>query len=129
MIERAKARAKLIRPLLIPFLLYIVLLTFSLRWMDDHPDSPWRYVVALTPMVPGIWIAINMLRAIQKLDELERRVLLEGVAVSFMGTFILVLSLGFLQMAGFPLVNGVYIGFFMVVLWLVAKLVIHRNYR
>lgn len=128
MIERAKARVKLIRPLLIPFLLYILMLTFSIRWIGDHSDSPWRYVVALTPMVPGVWIAINVLRAIQKLDELERRILLEGIAVSFMGTFILVLSLGFLQMAGFPLVNGAYIGFFMVALWLVAKLVIHRNY-
>ena len=128
MIERARARAKLIRPLLIPLVLYIGTIVFSMIWLESNPGSSWRYAVALTPMLPGIWIAIGVVRAIQKLDEMERLVLLEGIAVSFMGTLILVLSLGFLQIAGFPPVSGVYIGFFMVVLWLVAKLAIHRRY-
>ena len=128
MIERAKARVKLIRPLLVPLVLYIGLLAISIRWMEGHQDSAWRYAIALTPMLPGIWIAAGIVRAIQKLDELERRILLEGMAVSFMGTLMLVLSLGLLQLAGFPPVSGVYIGFFMVVFWLAAKLVIHRKY-
>ena len=128
MIERAKARAKLIRPLLFPLVLYIGLLAFSMSWLKGHPGSAWRYGVALTPMLPGMWIAVGVVRAIQKLDELERRILLEGLAVAFLGTLILVLSLGFLQLAGFPPVSGVYIGFFMVVLWLAAKLAIHRKY-
>jgi hypothetical protein len=129
MIERAKARAKLVRPLLVPLVLYMGFLTFSMNWLNGHPQSTWRYGVALTPMIPGIWIAIGVARAIQKLDEMERLVLLEGMAASFMGTLILVLSLGFLQLAGFPAVNGVYIGFFMTVLWLLAKLTIHRRYE
>ena len=129
MIERAKARVKLIRPLLIPLILYIGLLFLSMRWVANHPDSPWRYAAALTPMIPGVWIAIGVVRAIQKLDELERMILLEGLAVSFMGTLILVLSLGFLEIAGFPPISGVYIGLFMVVLWLAAKLIIHRTYE
>jgi hypothetical protein len=129
MIERAKSRVKLIRPLLIPLVLYIGLLVVGLNWLDDHPDSAWRYGVALTPMLPGIWLAVGVVQAIQKLDELDRRILLEGMAMSFMGTLVLVLSLGFLQMAGFPPLNGAYIGFFMVLLWLVAKLLIHRKYE
>jgi hypothetical protein len=130
MIERAKARARLIRPLLVPLVLYIGFLIFSMNWLDRHPNqSAWRYGIALTPMIPGIWIAIGIVRAIQKLDEMERLVLLEGIAASFMGTLLLVLSLGFLQLAGFPAVNGVYIGFFMSVLWLFAKLAIHRRYE
>jgi hypothetical protein len=128
MIERIKARAKLIRPLLVPFILYVGLLSVSLNWMEAQENSLWRYLIALLPMVPGVWIAIGVYRAIKKLDELERLILLEGIAVSFVGTFILVLSLGLLQIAGFSSVNGVYIGFFMVVLWLIAKLSIHRGY-
>ena len=129
MIERIKARAKLIRPLLIPMVLYIGFLLISHNWVAENADSPWRYFVSLIPMVPGIWIAIGVVRAIQQVDEMERLILLEGIAVSFMGTFILVLSLGFLQTAGFPPVSGVIIGFFMVVLWLIAKLTIHRRYE
>ena len=129
MIERFKARAKYIRPLLIPLILYIGFLMLSLNWVESNPNSLWRYLISLLPMVPGIWIAIGIVRAIQQLDEMERLILLEGMAVSFMGTFILVLSLGFLQIAGFPPVSGVYIGLFMVVLWLVAKLIIHRRFE
>ena len=128
MIERFKARAKLIRPLLVPLILYLGLLTYSMRWVNAHADSNWRYLIVLLPMVPGIWIAIGVLRAIQKLDEMERLILLEGIAVSFMGTLILVMSLGLLQTAGFTPVNSIYIGFFMAVLWLIAKLSIHRRY-
>ncbi len=129
MIERMKARAKLIRPLLVPLILYVGLLAFSLNWVEGHPDSPWRFLITLIPMGPGTWIAIGIVRAIQQLDEMERLILLEGIAVSFMVTFILVLSLGLLQTAGFPPVSGVYIGFFMVILWLIAKLAIHRRYE
>jgi len=128
MIERFKARAKLIRPLFFPLLLYIGLLSFSINWLGRHPASTWRYAVALTPILPGIWIAVGVVQAIRRLDELERRILLEALSVSFMGTLILVLSLGFLQFAGLPAVNGAYIALFMTVLWLVAKLVIHRKY-
>jgi hypothetical protein len=129
MIERAKARAKLVRPLFVPLILYIAALVFSMNWLETYPDFPWRYAVALTPMIPGLWIAAGVVRAIQRVDEMERLILLEGIAVSFMGTLILVMSLGFLQIAGFPPQSGVYIGLFMVVLWLIAKLAIHRGYE
>ena len=127
MIERAKARAKLIRPLLIPLILYIGLLALSTSPLAGRCRAPWRYWVALTPMIPGIWIGLGVFRAIQKLDELERLVLMEGVVVSFIVTLILVLSLGFLQNVGFPLINCIYIGFAMIMIWLIAKLVLHRG--
>jgi hypothetical protein len=127
MIERAKARAKLIRPLLIPLVLYLIVSVLSAIWLEDNPDSTWRYVLALTPLLPGAWIAIGVFKAIKKLDEMEQLVLMEGIVVSFIATFILVISLGFLQSVGFPLVNGIYIGFFMVLVWFIAKLLIHRR--
>jgi hypothetical protein len=127
MIERAKSRVKLLRPLLIPFVIYILFLTLSSSWLGKHSDSPWRYAIALSPMLPGIWIAIGVFQAIQRLDEMERLVLMEGIVVSFIMTLILVLSLGLLQTAGFPLINGIYIGFVMILMWLIAKLIIHRG--
>lgn len=129
MIERAKERAKRVRPLLIPLGLYLALLWFSVNWLESNPQGAWRYGVALLPMLPGVWMAVGVLRSIQELDELERLILLEGIAVSFMGTLILVLSLGLLQIAGMPPVSGVYIGLFMLVAWLAAKLGLHRKYE
>jgi uncharacterized membrane protein (DUF485 family) len=129
MLERMKSRSKLVRPLLVPLILYVGVLAFSFNWLADNLESNWRYLVALLPMLPGIFIAFGVVRAIQKLDEMERKVMLESAAVSFMLTMILVMSLGLLNIAEFPPVNGIYIGLFMAIIWLIAKLWIHRSYE
>jgi len=129
MIERAKERFPLIRPLLIPMVLYIGLLAWSLNWLQSHPDSAWRYLVALAPMLPGIFIALGILRAIRRLDELAQKILLEGMSVSFFFTLILTLSLGLLSIAGLPQPNIVYISLFMVVMWLAGKLFFSGKYQ
>jgi len=129
MFERIKFRAKLVRPLLIPFVIYIGLLAFSISWLDGNLDSPWRFLIAALPLLPGLWIAFGIQRAIQQLDELERKTLLEGLVISFACTFVLALSLGLLGMAGLPQVNGMYIALFMVLVWLIGKLWSARSYR
>jgi hypothetical protein len=129
MIERAKERFPLIRPLLIPLVIYIGLLAWSLNWLQSHPDSAWRYAVALAPLLPGIFIALGIVQAIRKLDELAQKVLLEGLAISFAFTLVLTLSLGLLGMAGLPQPNAAYIAFFMIVMWLVGKLFFSRKYE
>jgi hypothetical protein len=129
MIERAKERFPLIRPLLVPLILYIGLLTWSVHWLEVHPDSTWRYAAALAPLLPGIFIALGIIRAVRRLDELAQKILLEGMAVSFFFTLILTLSLGLLGMAGLPQPNTVYISLFMVVMWLVGKLFFSGKYQ
>lgn len=129
MLERIKYRAKLVRPLLVPFVLYVGLLAFSLSWLEANPESTWRYPVALLPLLPGVFIAFGVVRAIGQLDELERKTLLDGMAISFACTFILLISLGLMGMAGLPQVNGMYIALFMALLWLVGKLWMTGRYR
>jgi hypothetical protein len=128
MIERAKERFPLIRPLLIPLLFYIGLLAWSLSWLEAHPYSTWRYLVVLAPMLPGVFIALGILRAVRRLDELAQKILLEGMGVSFVFTLVLTLSLGLLGMAGLPQPNAAYISLFMVVMWLAAKLFFGGKY-
>jgi hypothetical protein len=52
--ERAKERWALVRPLLIPFVLYLGLLVFAVSWLENNPHSPWRYPVVLLPLIPGL---------------------------------------------------------------------------
>ena len=129
MFERIKQRAKLIRPLLIPFIFYIGLLAFSIKWLEENPESSWRIAFALLPVIPGILIALGIVRAITQLDELERRILLEGIAFSFAMTFILVLSFGLLDLAGVTMLKGSYIALFMAIFMLIGKLLGNRKYR
>lgn len=129
MFERARERWALVRPMLIPLVLYLVLLVFAVTWLQNNPASRWTYLVALLPMIPGLFIAGGVVRAIRKLDELAQKTLLEAIAISFGFTLILTLSLGLLGMAGFPQPDGMYIALFMIVMALVAKLVLSRKYE
>lgn len=120
--DRIRYRLGLIRPLLVPLILYIGTLAFAMQWLAANPNTGWRYVVALAPMLPGIWMALGMLRAMVRLDELERRILLEAAAGSFAITLLLMLSMGLLGFAGLAQLNGVYIAGLMAMLWLLGKL-------
>jgi hypothetical protein len=92
-----------------------------MNWLPENPESPWRIGVALLPMIPGVMIAIGTYRAITKIDELERKILMDGIIFSFMLTIILVTSLGFLSLANVPMLNGIYISLLMMIFWLIGK--------
>ena len=127
--ERIRVRFRLIKPILPLVMVYVGLLVFSLHWIKTNPESPWKILVALAPMIPGLLIALGTVRAILKLDELEQKILLQGIAVSFICTLILVMSLGLAGIAGAPQLNGTWIGLIMVVLWLAGKLWANWRYR
>jgi hypothetical protein len=130
MIERMKERIPLVRPLLVPFVAYVAILLLSSNWLNSHPETPWKSAaIALLPMIPGIFIAQRVVRAILQLDEMQRRILLEAAAISFVGTFFLVLSIGLLAQVDVPQLNGTYIGLFMMVLAFLGKLWSSRRYQ
>ena len=122
-------RLQLVKSLLAPAVLLIGFELIAFSFFSARPESGWRYLVALLPVAPGIWLALGIVRISQRLDELERKNLQEGITFSFAGTLLLTLSLGFLNLAGLPPVNPTWIGLIMLVLWLVGKLWSGRLYR
>jgi hypothetical protein len=115
--------------LLVPAVLYIGLGLIVNHWLVSNPNSGWRNLVALLPMIPGLFLVFGIVRAIQRLDELSRKIILDSVAVSFMATLILVISLGYLGLAGLVQPNGVYISLFMLVVLLISKLIFSHRYQ
>jgi hypothetical protein len=98
--QRMRKWAQRIRPLLVPLILYLGLLALAVVWVPKMEISPWRYAVAVLPMVPGLFLASGIVRASSRLDEMENRILLEAVAFSFISTLILLLSFGLLGLTG-----------------------------
>ena len=127
--QRIKQRAQFIRPLLLPLILYIVLLAIAVTWVPDMQPSLWRYFVALLPMIPGIFLAFGILRVTIKIDEMERRILLEAVAFSFIFTLILLLSFGLLSLVGVQQPSTIMVVFIMCMLLVVGKLWGNWRYR
>jgi hypothetical protein len=128
MIERFKERLPLVRPLFVPLILYLGFLVMAITFINTSPDSPWRLPVLLAPMIPGLFLAIGAMKAIRKLDEMNRKIILESTAVTFAITLFITIAIGLLEIGNLVEINSVYIGLFMVLTWLAAKILITRRY-
>jgi len=127
--SRIKQRAKLIRPLLVPLILYLGLLAVAVVWAPKMEASPWSYVVALLPILPGLFLALGIVRMTSKIDEMERRIVLEAVAFSFIFTLILLLSFALLGLVGVPQPSNTWVVFIMAMLLIIGKFWGNWRYR
>lgn len=126
--KNMKERTQFIRPLLVPLIFYIGLLALFTSLVESRISSTWKIILALLPLAPGVFMAFGVVKVIRKMDELERKIQQGAIAFSFACTIILVLALGFLNMAGIPTPNPISISLFMVVAWFAAKLWFKRRY-
>src|SRR3954452_16164751 len=97
--DRAKARAYN-REFWPGMAAYMLVLAAVLRWggLDGH--SPWRFVWALAPVLPAAWTVAGVLRHVRRVDEYQRVLLLQSIAVGFAVAMLTAVTLGFLGIAG-----------------------------
>jgi hypothetical protein len=113
-------------------LAYVLLLVGSiwlLGTLAGGPMGPWRMVVALAPLLPGLLVVRAVVRQLDRLDELQRRVQLEALAFGFAATAVLTLGYGFLERAGLPRLSWILVWPLMAGLWLLGQLLATRRYR
>lgn len=127
--ERIKQRAKFLRPVFIPFVIYLGMLVGAMFWLPKHDTSPWRYLVVLVPMIPGSIMALMLVRAIGKFDEMEKRIIIEAAAFSFVFTFLFTTSMSFLETVGIHPLSGIYVNLFMVIFLIIGKFLGNWRYR
>ena len=93
------------------------------------PSAWWRIPLALTPMIPIIFAVRAFLRFFHRIDELQKRIQLEALALSFGVTCVVAFSYGLLEYAGFPLVSWSWIPPFMMALWSFGVCITSRRYQ
>lgn len=108
---------------------YVVVLIVSLLVIEQNPQAPWRYLLALAPVVPAFFALLAFVRFLGRMDELQRRIQLEALGLSFGATAILTFAYGFLENVGFPQISYIWILPLMVVLWGVGAGIASRRYR
>jgi hypothetical protein len=88
---------------------YVIVLTAVITWghLDGH--SSWRYVWALLPVIPALWIVRAVVRRIGRIDDYQRLLSLRGLAVGFAIAMLASLTVGFLGIAGLELPAGEWI--------------------
>jgi len=110
---------------------YIVVLFASIAWLQQDAGlaSPWRDLIALSPMLPAIFVIWAIMRQLYRLDELQRRVQFEALAFAFAGTAFLSFGYGFLEGLSYPRLSLFVVWPTMAVLWVVGLFVAARRYR
>jgi multisubunit Na+/H+ antiporter MnhB subunit len=109
---------------------YGAVLLISLLALNAMPhNSAWRPVVALLPMLPALGVVVAVVRVYRRIDELERRQLLESIGIAFAGTAVVTFAYGFLELVGFPRLSWFFVWVIMGGFWLGARLVNRLRYR
>ncbi len=107
---------------------YAVVLSLVLTLGGLDGTSGWRYVWAVLPVVPALWVVRAVLRHVGRVDDYQRLLLLQGLGTGFAVAMIAALTVGFLGIAGLDVRAG---GWFVygagMLGWALAGAVAHRR--
>ncbi len=107
---------------------YAIAVVVSIRGLQHNSTAPWKYGLALLPVFPALFIPVAVVDFFRKMDEMQQRIQLEALAFGFTAAAVLTLSYGFLQNAGLPAVNWIWVWPVMGVCWALGLAVAKRRY-
>ena len=116
------------REMTIGFIGYIIFLFGSIYWVKDHMETPWRFAVAVLPMLPLVYVARASVTRLMRLDELQKQIQLSALAVTVLATALITLTYGFLENVGAPHINVIWVWPLMGALWGIASYFSSRYY-
>ena len=109
---------------------YGIFLVVSIAALKALPaDSGWRIPLALLPMLPAAGVVAAVVRQLGRVDELQRRQLLESLSIAFAGSALVTFGYGFLENIGFPHISWFFVWTVMGALWAVGSFVTYLRYR
>lgn len=108
---------------------YAVIVVFSVWLLKGHEHTALGYGIAVLPIVPSVFALWAFLRYFRGMDELQRRIQLEAVAFSFVTTSFITLTWAFLQNAGLPRFDVIWVAPMLIFLWGVGACIAKRRYQ
>lgn len=107
---------------------YAATLVLSIVLINAAPTAPWRYAVALLPMIPAVGVLVAVLRQLRRMDELQRQIQFEALAFAFAGTALITFGYGFVENVGLPHLSWFFVWPIMAVLWVIGSAIAARRY-
>jgi hypothetical protein len=109
----------------------VLMIAVSLVNRLAAPGPVLRVVLAIVPVLPIAALAWAILRAIQRLDELQRRIQLDAMSAVFVSGIFVAVIYGQLQHAhvGLPDLNWAYFYPVQLVSWTIAYTIASRRYQ
>jgi hypothetical protein len=110
-------------------LAFLMVLAGSVTVIQANGEVSWRYLIAAVPAVPAGLVIWLFIRALSRLDEVQKRVQVQALGFSLAATALLTFGYGFLEGIGWPTMNGTLILPLMALLWGMGMIVIALRYR
>lgn len=79
---------------------YVLVLIAIIVLVDLDSAGGWKYPLVLLPIVPAVWGVRAVARHLGRIDEMQRSLQIDGMAVGFGLAMITAMTVGFLAMAG-----------------------------
>ena len=108
---------------------YTLMVPLSIRLLRGHEHTPVGYALAFLPIIPSALAMWAVMRYFRVLDELQRRIQLEAVAFSFLGTCLITLTWAFQQNAGLPRFDVSWVAPLLILLWGIGIGIAKRRYQ
>jgi hypothetical protein len=110
-------------------LAYMMVLVGSVTVVQANPEADWRYYVVLLPVLPAALVIWLFVKALTRLDELQKRIQMQSFGFALASTGLLTFGYGFLEGVGLPHLNWTFVLPLMAVLWAVGTAVFSWRYR
>lgn len=94
-----------------------------------EPTGALKLAINLAPMLGALAAAWAILRGLWRLDEMQRRIQFDAIAISFLGTALITFGWGFAEGAGLPHLRSFEVWPIMGTLWGLGLFVAQRRYR
>jgi len=94
-----------------------------------HPIGLWLLALSMVPMIGAVAMAWAILRGLHRMDELQKRIQFDAIAISFLGTALITFGWGFGESAGLPPLRAFAVWPIMGGLWGISLIFTSRKYR
>lgn len=94
-----------------------------------EPTGALKLAINLAPMLGAFAAAWAILRGLWRMDEMQRRIQFDAIAISFLGTALITFGWGFAEGAGLPHLRAFAVWPIMGTLWGIGSLIAIRRYR
>ncbi len=122
-------KKRYMREFSISMLTYVVTLFISIFLIHRLPDSPWRILLALTPIAPIIFVLSAFLRYLAGIDELQQRIELQAIGFAAGAVSLLTFAYGLLENVGAPQLSYIWIFPATTFLWGIGQAYFSRRYK
>jgi hypothetical protein len=123
------AAKRYLREFLLAMALYTLAVVGTSWLLKRSEPSPWRFLIAVIPLIPSALALMSILRFVRSMDELQQRIQLYAISFAASATAMVTLTVGFLENAGFPRPSWIWVCPMLIWFWGLGLFMFTRRYK